>query len=125
MGLLFNIFGLALITHGSNLKYPDPPSSLNCNCDLVAHYSLSMDPFVHGDTIPLIFFVVYDIYSNISETREIYYRVMKVLHQIGKNIHAFIHDMAATHETYFVEYFGVIWKSVCRDIFSMVDNASR
>ena len=51
---------------------------------------------------------------------------MKVLHQIGKNIHGFIHDnMAATHEADFVEYFDVIWERVCRDIFSMVDYAIR
>ena len=46
---------------------------------------------------------------------------MKVLHQIGKKIHDFIHDMAATHDADFVESFNVIWKRVCRDIFSMID----
>ena len=56
MGLLFHMFGLSFTTHGSNLKSPDLPGSLvNCNCDLVAHSSLPMDPFAHGDTIPLIF----------------------------------------------------------------------
>ena len=50
---------------------------------------------------------------------------MKVLHQIGKNIHGFIHDMAATHEADFVESFDVIWERVCRDIFSMIDYDSR
>ena len=49
---------------------------------------------------------------------------MKVLHQIGKNIHGFIHDMLDTHEAYFVESFDVIWERVCRDIFSMIDYAS-
>ena len=38
-----------------------------------------------------------------------------------RNIHGFIHDMEATHNEYFVEYFDVIWESVCIDIFSMDD----
>ena len=84
-----------------------------------------MDPFSHGDTIPMIFSVVYDIYSDISEPHDLYYRFMKVLHQIGKNIHDFIHDMAATHELDFVESFDVIWERVSRDIFSMVDYSFR
>ena len=46
-----------------------------------------------------------------------------VLHQIGINIHGFIHDMAATHNADFVEYFNVIWERVCRDIFYMVDHS--
>ena len=125
MGFLFHIFGLSFTTHGSNLKSPDPPGSLNCNYDLVAHSSLSMDPFTHGDTINLIFYVVYEIYSEISEPHEIFYIVMKVLHRIGKNIHGFIHDMEAIHEADFVESFDVIWERVCRDIFSMIDYASR
>ena len=50
---------------------------------------------------------------------------MKVLHQFGKKIHGFIHDMTATHEADFVEYFDVIWESICRDIFSMVDYSFR
>ena len=60
-----------------------------------------------------------------SNPHDIFYRVMKVLHQIGKKIHGFIHDMEATHEADFVESFDVIWKRVCRDIFSMIDYASR
>ena len=80
-----------------------------------------MDPFSPGGTIPLIFSAVYDIYSDISEPNNLFYIFMKFLHQIGKKIHGFIHDMEATHETYFVESFNVIWKIVCRDIFSMVD----
>ena len=82
-----------------------------------------MDPFAHGDTIPLIFYIVYDMYSDISEPHELFYRVMKVLHQIGRSIHGFIHDMEATHNADFVESFDVIWESVYRDIFSMVDYA--
>ena len=108
--------GLIFSTHGLNLKSPKPPGSLNCNCELVAHSSLSMDPFSHGDTIPMIFSSMYDIYFDISEPHEICYRFMKVLHQIG-NIHGFIHDMAATHDADFVESFDVIWERVCRDIF--------
>ena len=46
---------------------------------------------------------------------------MKFLYQIGRKIHGFIHDMEATHEADFVEYFDIIWERVCRDIFSMVD----
>ena len=111
--------GLSFNTHGSNLKSLDPSGSLNCNCDLVAHSSLSMDPFVHGDTIPLIFFVVYDIYSNILEPHELCYRVMKVLHQIGKNIHGFIHDMEATQEADFVESFDVIWEEFAQIYFQL------
>ena len=119
MGLMFHIYVLSFTTHGSNLKSPDPPSSLNCKCDLVAHSSLSMDPFAHGDTIPMIFSSVHEIYSDILEPHEICYRVMKVLHQIGKNIHGLIHDMAAsyTHEADFVESFDAFWERVCRDIF--------
>ena len=101
------------------------PGSLNCNCDLVAHSSLSMDPFAHGETKPLIFSVVNDIYYDILEPHELFYRVMKVLHQIGKNMHGFIHDMSATHEVDFVESFDVIWERVCKDIFSMVDYSIR
>ena len=122
MGLFFHIYGLSFTTHGSNLKSPDLPGSLNCNCDLVAHSSLPMDPFTHGDTIPLIFSAVYEIYSDISETLEIFYKFMKVLHQIGKNIHGFIHDIAATHEAYFVESFDVIWEIFFRDIISMIND---
>ena len=84
-----------------------------------------MDPFAHGDTIPLIFYVVYDIYYDILKPHDIFYRVMKVLHQIRKKIHGFIHDMEATHKAYFVESFNVIWEIVCKDIFSMIDYASR
>ena len=46
---------------------------------------------------------------------------MKVLHQIGKKIHGFIHDMAGTHEAFIVESFDIIWERVWKDIFSMVD----
>ena len=80
-----------------------------------------MDPFSHGDTITIVFYAIYDIYYDILEPCEIFYRFMKVLQQIGKNIHGFIHHMAATQEEHFVESFNVIWKIVCRDIFSMVD----
>ena len=72
MGLFFHIYGLDLTTHDSSFKSPDPPGSLNCQCDLVAHSSPTMDPFAHGDTIPMIFSAVYEIYSDISETNEIY-----------------------------------------------------
>ena len=84
-----------------------------------------MDPFAHGDTIPLIFSDVYDIYSDISELRELCYRVMKLLHQIGKKIHGLIHDMVVTQEANFVESFDAPWERVCRDIFSIIDYASR
>ena len=80
-----------------------------------------MDPFSHGDTIPLIFSVVYDIHSDISDPHNLCYRFMKVLHQIGMKIHVLIHDMEATHEAGFVESFDVLWEIVCRDIFSMID----
>ena len=83
-----------------------------------------MDPFAHGDTIPMIFSALYELYSNISVTHEICYRFMKVLYQIGKNIHDLIHDMEATHEADFVEYFDALWERVCRDIFSIIDYAS-
>ena len=108
MGLLFHMSRLAFTTHGSNLKSPDLLGSLNCNCDLFSHSSLPMDPFAHGDTIPMIFYIVHEIYSNISEPHEIFYIFIKVLHQIGKKIHDFVHDMAATHEADFVESFNVI-----------------
>ena len=84
-----------------------------------------MDPFTHGDTIPLIFSVVYDFYSYISEPHELCYIFMKVLHQIGKNIHGLIHDKAATQEADFVESFNAPWEGVCRDIFSIIDYASK
>ena len=66
IGLLFHVYGLSFTIHGSNLKSLDLLGLLNCNCDLVAHSSLPMDPFAHGDTITLIFSAVYDIYSDIS-----------------------------------------------------------
>ena len=121
MELLFHMYGIDFTTHGSNLKSLDPPGSLNCKCDLVAHSSLSVDPFAHGDTIPMIFSVVYDMYYDILYPHEISYKVMNFLHQIGKKIHGFIHDMETTHNGYFVESFDVIWERVFRDIFSMVD----
>ena len=65
MGLMLHMSVLSFTTHGSNLKSPDPPGSLNCNCDLVSHSSLPMDPFAKRDTIPLMFFHMYDIYSDI------------------------------------------------------------
>ena len=112
IGIFFHMSGLAFTTHGSNLKSPDPPGSLNYKCDLVSHSSLSMDPFGHGYTIPLILSVVYDIYSDISEPCELCYRVIKVLNQNGRNIHGFIHEMATTHNADFVESFDVIWEKV-------------
>ena len=69
----------------------------------------------------MIFYTVYEIYLDVSEPHEFFYIVMKVIHQIGKNIHDFIHDMETTHEVDFVEFFDVIWERVCRDIFSMDD----
>ena len=50
---------------------------------------------------------------------------MNVSHQIGKNIHGFIHDMAATHEVDFVESFDIIWERVYGYIFFMVDYSFR
>ena len=90
---------LSFTTHGSNLKSPDLPGSLNCNCDLVAHSSLPMDPSTH----------------------ELCYIVVKVIHQITRNIHGFIHDTTTTLNAYFVKSFDVIWESICRYIFSMAD----
>ena len=84
-----------------------------------------MDPFAHGDNIPLIFSVVYELYYDISKPHVLCCIFMKVLHQIGKKIHGFIHDMEATHEANFVESFDVIWERVCRDIYSMVDYTIR
>ena len=109
----------------SNFKSPYHPGSLNYQCDLVIDYFPTMDPFSHGDTIPMISYVVYDLYSSISKPHESFYKFMKVLHQIGNKIHGFIHDMTTTHEAYFVESFDVIWERVCRDIFFMVDYAIR
>ena len=97
MELLFHMYGIYFSTHGSTLKSPYLPGSLNCNCDLVSHSSLSMDPLSHGDTIHLMFYAVYDIYYDILELHEIFYIVLKVIHQIGRKIHGFIHDMEATH----------------------------
>ena len=57
MGLLFHMYGLHLTMYGSNFKSPYHPSLLNYQCDLVAHSFPTMDPFTHGDTIPLIFFL--------------------------------------------------------------------
>ena len=78
------MYGIYFTTGGSNLKSPDLPGSLNCNCDLVAHSSLPMDPFAHGDTIPLIFSSVYDIYFDISNPHDIFYRFMKVFIKLGR-----------------------------------------
>ena len=76
MGIFFHMYGISFTTHGSNIKSPDLPGSLNCNCDLVAHSSLPMDPFAHGDTIPLIFSAVNDIYYDVSKSHELCYRFM-------------------------------------------------
>ena len=67
MGPLLYIFELDFTTHGPSFKSPDPLGSLNYQCDLVAHSSPTMDPFAHGYTITLIFYIVYEIYSDISE----------------------------------------------------------
>ena len=83
-----------------------------------------MDPFAHGDTITLIFYVVYDLCYDISEPHDIFYIFMRVLHQTGKKIHGLIHDMASTHEVDFVESFDALWERVCRDIFYIIDYAS-
>ena len=56
-----------------------------------------MDPFSHGDTIILMFSAVYNIYYDISGPRDLFYRVMKVLHQIGKTFHGFVHDTATSY----------------------------
>ena len=48
-----------------------------------------------------------------------------MLHQIGNKIHRLIYDMTTTHEVDFVESFDVIWERVYRDIFSIIDYASR
>ena len=121
MGNFFHIYGPDLTTYVSNFKSQDHPSSLNCQCDLVSHSSPTMDPFGHGDTVPLIFSYVYDIYSYISDAHEIFYRVMKVIHQIWEKIRSFIHDMATTLEAYVVESFNVHWEIVRRDIFSIIE----
>ena len=125
MGLLLHMYGPDITTYGSNFKSPYHPSSLNCQCDLVAHSFPTMETFALGDTIPLIFSAVYDLYSDISKPHDIWYRFMKVLHQIGKKIHGLIHDMAATLEADFVESFDALWERVCKDIFSIIDYAFR
>ena len=58
----------------------------------------------------VVFYDVYEIYSNISYTHDICYNFMMVLHKIGKNIHGLIHDMAATHEADFLESFDSLWE---------------
>ena len=63
MGILFHMSGLDLTTYGSYFKSQDHPRSLSYQCDLVAHSFPTMDPFADGDTIPMIFYVVYDIYT--------------------------------------------------------------
>ena len=108
MGIPFYMSGHDLTIYDSMFKSPCHQGSLNCQCDLVTHSSPTMDPFSHGDTIPLIFSAVYDIYSDISDPHELFYIFLKVIHQIGKKIHDFIHDMEATHEADFVESFDVI-----------------
>ena len=78
-----------------------------------------MEPFTHGDTITMIFSVVYDIYSDILETCEIFYIFMKVLHQIGKNIHGLIHDMTATHEADFLSLLILFGKEFAKIYFTL------
>ena len=102
MGLLLHMFEPYLTTYGSNFKSPDHPSSLNCQCDLVTNSFPSMYPFAHGDTIPQIFYALYEFYYDISEPIEVFYRVMNVFHQFGKKIHVLIHDMETTQEVDFV-----------------------
>ena len=65
MGLFFHMSILYITTYGSSFNSPDHPGSLNYQCDLVSHSSPTMDPVAHGDTIPMIFSVVYAIYSDI------------------------------------------------------------
>ena len=55
LGLLFHISGHDLTTYGSIFKSLYYPGPFDYQCDLVAHSSPTMDPFAHGDTIPLIF----------------------------------------------------------------------
>ena len=66
MGLMFHIFVPEFTTYGSNFKSLDHPGSLNCQCDLVSHSLPTMDSLAHGDTIPLIFSDVYELYYDIS-----------------------------------------------------------
>ena len=117
MGLMFHMYQIYLTTNGSSFKSVDHPGSLNCQCDLVSHSSPTMDPFSHGETLNMIFSSLHDIYFDISEPNDIFYRFMKVFHQIGKKIHGLIHDMTTTHEEDFVESFDVIRGRVYRDIF--------
>ena len=124
MALLFHIYILYLTKYVSNFKSLGHPSSLNCQCDLVSHSFPTMGLFSHEDTIPMIFYALYDLYYDISEPHEFFYKFMKVLHQIGKKIHGLIQDMATTHEADFVESFDALWEGVCRDIFSIIDYAS-
>ena len=100
MGLLFYMCGHDITTYGLMFKFADHPGSLNCQCDLVAHSSPTMDPFAHGDTITLIFFDIYEIYFDISDPHELCYRVMKVLHEIGKKIHGLIHAMTTCYRVF-------------------------
>ena len=65
MGKFFHMFVPNITTYGSNLKSPYHPSSLNYQCDLVAHSFPTMDPFAHGETIPMIFYALYDSFYNI------------------------------------------------------------
>ena len=67
-----------------------------------------MGPFTHGDTITMIFYALYDSYSDISEPHELSYRVRKAFHQFGKKMHDLIHHMAATQEYDFVESFDAL-----------------
>ena len=67
-----------------------------------------MDPFVHGVTIPLIFYDLHEFYSDILYPHEPCYIFINVLHQIGKKIHGLIHDMVATQEADFVESFDAL-----------------
>ena len=69
--------------------------------------------------------MLYEFRYDILNPHEPFYRVMKMIHQIGKKIHGLIHDMAATHEEDFVESFDVLWERVCRDIFYIIDYASK
>ena len=65
LGIFLHMSGHDPTTYGLMFKSPNHPGSLNCQCDLVSHSSPTMDPFTHGDTIPLIFSVLYELYFNI------------------------------------------------------------
>ena len=77
---------------------------------------------VFGATIPWLIVSPYELIFDISETNNIYYRIIKVSLQFGKNIHDRVHHYAATLEIEPINFIDVLWLGdYCTYLFSIYD----